>query len=265
MSTSFHTNATSTVRQLHFTFGADNIVSFPGTGFECKAWVGPETRALIETTLVRLRKAKLPVDPLARDLLPANGFVNSLIKREGHVLQCALSECLSANDRYLVWTGESFSVSKEADLLVRNGSEKACLASSLPYGINTSRKIELDLIVFDRHHHTLRAYEIKRGSGKLDGGKTRSTRHDLLCARTLLQSYGSTMGVQAATAETFAVIYYGRCSLPRSLTLTKDNLDEHFGMPIQEHVDAALQLYRLKAGELMESMGNDVAWEGPSC
>lgn len=233
---------------------------------ETGAEIGPLTRQCIEAKIATLDVAKLPVDPLVHVLMPRGGvLINSLVIREGHVLQRAITEVLSTNPRYVVWTEQNFAISKGADLLMRSDDGGDYEGSDLRYGVDTARNVDLDIVVYDRVYQSLCAYEVKRGAGKLDNGKARSTKQDLLTARLLLASYGRGKGFTVESVDVFGIFYYGNRSLPRPMSISGDELDEHFGMSVQEPVEAALNLYRRMAREMMNRMDSDDAAEMPSC
>ena len=215
--------------------------------------LGSETDRVIQATLARLGQRVLTNDPLALGMnAPNNAMVSSLIKREGHVLQQALTEALQSS-RYQVWTERTFAVSSSADLIARTSSEETCRKSDLPYGLDACRTIEIDLVVYDTQTRSLSSYEVKRGGSRLDGGKTRSTLQDLRCARMQLRSYGHFHGLHVDHVESYIVSYYGQRSLPLSWSLSGAQLDQHFEQPVTRYVNAALDHYREQARSLFLS------------
>ena len=75
---------------------------------------------------------------------------------------------------------------------------------------------------------------------------------DVLCVQVLLKSYGQErQSVQSTSSQ--VIFYYGKCSLPAPYSLTKNELDAHFGWntagPVEE-VNAYLreQLFAILVG-----------------
>lgn len=110
------------------------------------------------------------------------------------------------------------------------------IGTDYPYS-DGQRTLQVDAIVFDKSKGTLKAYEIKRGSGLHDSGKRRSMLRDTLCVQILLKSYGKERGLVPKDALSHIIFYYGKCSIPKPFSLTGAELDEHFGWPIHEAVE----------------------------
>lgn len=107
------------------------------------------------------------------------------------------------------------------------------------------------MIAFDHADGMIRAYEVKRGNGAFDAGKIRSIKRDLLCLQLLLRSYGETAGLKPLAGEAKIVFYYGIRSIPPPWSLTKADLDQHFGFPVVERVEEANNYFKAKLHELL--------------
>jgi hypothetical protein len=94
------------------------------------------------------------------------------------------------------------------------------------------RTLQIDIIVNDTLHRSLRAYEVKRGNGEHDAGKVRSIMRDLICTHVLLKSYGVAHGHAVDHAEAKTIYYHGVRSIPAPISLVRDELDEHFEYPV---------------------------------
>jgi hypothetical protein len=138
-----------------------------------------------------------------------------------------------------VWSDPAYSVSAAADALVGSSKLSDCLKSQLPYG-ETRRSLQIDIVVYDTVHRSLRTYEVKRGNGEHDAGKVRSIMRDFICTHVLLKSYGHGRGHDVDHAEAKIIYYYGVRSVPAPLSLVREELDEHFEYPVVDADDAAL-------------------------
>ena len=123
----------------------------------------------------------------------------------------------------------------------------------LPYD-GTGRKVQLDIVLFDKRIDSLRAYEVKRGNGQFDAGKKRSILTDLLCTQALLRSYGQKKGYKASIAEVRLISYYGVRALPDPLNIFGESLDDHFVFTVQQPVERVNEYFRERIYELLEEV-----------
>lgn len=208
---------------------------------------------IVDDTITALARAKFIEDPIAGSRHSRNtSIMSSAYKRHGKILEAALRESLKESNRHKVWHDDKFRISRAADALVGAQSEEQCRHSELPYG-DKVRTIQVDMIAFDHADGVIRAYEVKRGNGQFDSGKIRSTKRDLLCLQLLLRSYGEVSGVKPSAGEAKIVFYYGLRSIPAPWSLTKSDLDHHFGFPVVERVEEANEYFRSKLHELLEA------------
>jgi hypothetical protein len=208
---------------------------------------------VVDATIQALAETRFIEDPVAgAKYSRSTSIVSSAYKRHGHILETALRESLRESNRHRVWQEDTFRVSRAADGLVSSQSEDACRQSSLPYG-DAVRTLQVDMVAFDEADQTIRAYEVKRGNGQFDAGKIRSIRRDLLCVQVLLKSYGEVAKLSPVAAESRIIFYYGVRSIPRPWSLTKDELDDHFGYPVTEKVEAVNDYFRSKLHALLEA------------
>jgi hypothetical protein len=115
------------------------------------------------------------------------------------------------------------------------------------------RNVQIDMVAFDHADGIIRAYEVKRGNGQFDSGKIRSIKRDLLCVQLLLKSYGEAAGVKPVRGEAKIIFYYGKRSIPPPWSLTRGDLDKHFGYPVVEKIEQANDYFRAKLHELLEA------------
>jgi hypothetical protein len=206
---------------------------------------------VVDDTIRALAAKKFVKDPIAGAAYSrSTSIVSSAYKRHGGILETALRESLKESNRHRVWQEDVFRVSRAADSLVGSQSEEQSRQSSLPYG-DSVRTLQIDMIAVDDADKTIRAYEVKRGNGHFDAGKIRSIRRDLLCIQVLLKSYGDLAKLSPIAAESKIIFYYGMRSIPPPWSLTKPELDEHFGYPVTEKIEQANEYFRTKLHELL--------------
>ena len=123
----------------------------------------------------------------------------------------------------------------------------------LPYD-GTGRKLQIDVILFDKRIDSLRSYEVKRGNGEFDAGKTRSILTDILCTGALLRSYGEKKGFKASIVEARLISYYGVRALPDPLNIFGLDLDDHFVFSVYEPVERVNEYFRDRVYQLLDEV-----------
>lgn len=211
--------------------------------------LGPE----VDSTVERLSAKRFAPDPLAgKHFSRMVSLFSSAYKRHGYILESAILQRLTQNPDYDVWTDPKFSVSKVADELVAKliPDPSQAIGREVPYG-DEARTLQVDIIVWDKKRKSITAYEIKRGHGDHDSGKKRSIQRDLLCVQVLLKNYAISKGLKPKSASSRIIFYYGRCSIPKPFSLTKDELDEHFRMSVHAEVEAVNMHFRRRLFEIL--------------
>lgn len=204
-------------------------------------------RPEIDATIASLNAKNFTADPIAGDKYSKIvSVVSSAYKRHGHILERAILECLKANDRFEVWQDPLLSISDTADLMVNSfaGNIEAACNANIAYADIGTRTIQVDALIYDRHSKSLSAYEIKRGFGLHDSGKKRSILRDLLCLQVVLKSYGERRDFDVQSARSQIIFYYGKRSLPAPISLIREELDGHFGIPMVDHIELVNAYYR---------------------
>jgi hypothetical protein len=209
-------------------------------------------KPLVDETVRRLAVNAFRDDPIAGGhYARATSIVSSAYNRHGKILEAAIFERLRDNNRLSVWSDPTFAVSPAADALVGSSTRADCFKSQLPYG-ETKRTLQIDIVVYDNLHRSLRTYEVKRGNGQHDAGKVRSIMRDLICTHVLLKSYGEGRGHGVDHAEAKIIYYYGVRSVPAPISLVREELDDHFEYPVVDAVEQVNTYFRDRLHELLE-------------
>lgn len=205
----------------------------------------------IEKTIDSLNEKEFRVDPIAgEEYSRSTSVISSAYKRHGKIIESAMKERLKDHNDFVVWDEPLFKVSQAANILSGNAAD--CVGASLNYG-DEIRTVQIDLIVYDKNDHTLRAYEIKRGNGSFDAGKKRSIMRDLLSTHVLLKSYGEQRGYEIELAEAKIIFYYGVRSIPEPYSLVGDELNEHFGLDLVAAVEQVNEHFRLQLFRILQN------------
>jgi hypothetical protein len=182
-----------------------------------------------------------PEDPvIGPDLSRAMSTLGSVVKRHGGLIELGIAGALVASDRYLVLTNVTLPVTKAAaQLLDAKNSEQALAKIKLSADSEAEGIVNVDLVVVDPDARWAGAYEIKRGNGATEHGKRRPIMRKLSAARLVLASYVRQAGYGTMEMVTSGVIdYYGASGFAPDFTLSRDQLDAHFGVPVVATVEA---------------------------
>jgi hypothetical protein len=193
----------------------------------------------IENTIKRLDSKAFDPDPIAGPhFSKITSVMSSAYKRHGYILERSILEALKLCPHFEVWRDPIFEVPSAVDHIVAGsiGEPTKLIGTDYPYSAG-QRTLQVDALVFDKNAGTLRAYEVKRGSGFHDSGKRRSMLRDTLCVQILLKHYGKGRGIDANSALSQIIFYYGKCSIPKPFSITGAEMDEHFNWPVYEAVD----------------------------
>lgn len=182
-----------------------------------------------------------PIDPvIGQELSRAFSTVNSVVKRHGLLLQHGLGQALAASGRFDVMHEVPMPITEAAhELLTSENSARDLARIQLKSDANVLRMITVDLIVIDNESHWAGAYDVKRGNGATESRKRRPIEHDLRAARLVLASFLEKHGYEDIRKVTTGVIdYYGGSGFNKDIKLTKEQLDDHFGVPVLATVEA---------------------------
>jgi hypothetical protein len=182
-----------------------------------------------------------PADPLiGLELSRAISCIGSVVKRHGRLIEMGIAGALIASDRFIVVPNAELPLTKgAAQLLDAKNSDENLSKIKLSVDSEADGIVTVDLVVVDPEAGWAGAYEIKRGNGVTEHGKRRPIVRKLKAARLVLASYVRQLGYGHVETVTSAVIdYCGASGFDPNFTLTRDQLDAHFGVPVVATVDA---------------------------
>lgn len=212
-------------------------------------------RPVVDATIERLAQKTFCCDPLmGEENSRITSVVSSAYKRHGSILEAAILECLRTFDKFEVWNDPGLSISNAADALAATymTNPEAALSANIAHSGPATRTLQVDLLVYDHERDTVASYEVKRGAGAHDAGKRRSMLRDLICTQVVLKSYAKErLNMPCHRATSHIIVYYGAESFG-PFTLTRDDLDEHFGVPIVEQVEEVNAYYRGRVEQLLQ-------------
>jgi hypothetical protein len=211
----------------------------------------------IEKTIQRLDAKQFTPDPIAgKHFSKITSILSSAYKRHGYILERAISEALKQCPHFEVWRDDQFHVPPAVDHIVDGSIREPTklIGTDYPYCAD-GRTLQVDVLVFDRNTGSLKAYEVKRGTGLHDSGKRRSMLRDVLCVQVLLKSYGKQRTLDVKQAFSHIIFCYGKCSIPKPFAITGAELDEHFGCPVQEAVEEVNLYFQKRLFSILSGAG----------
>ena len=186
-------------------------------------------------------------DPvIGPDLSRAISVVGSVVKRHGLLLQSTAAHALAASGRFEVLVDAEIPIVDAAnELLLARNSIDDLARISIRADAAAERIVTMDLAVIDEEVGWAGIYEMKRGNGLVDGRTRRPIEHDLKAARLVLPSYLAKRGYKNITRVTAGVIdYYGSAGFHKDLKISRDDLDEHFQVPVRDSLDRVTSCLR---------------------
>ncbi|MDQ2079045.1 hypothetical protein RA307_02545 [Xanthobacteraceae bacterium Astr-EGSB] len=182
-----------------------------------------------------------PADPLIDSELSGGlSTISSVVKRHGWLLQTTTAHALAASGRFVVWTDVPLPLTKAARALLDGKNSRTDLARiRLPADSEADRMVTFDLVVVDPVAAWAGVYEMKRGNGTTETRKRLPIEQSLQAGRLVLPSFLEKLGYKGIERVTSAVIdYYGNAGFSPDLTLTREQLDAHFSVPVVATVEA---------------------------
>ena len=67
----------------------------------------------------------------------------------------------------------------------------------------------------------------------------------------LLKSYGKKKGYDVKKVGAYIIFYYGKCSLGKPVSLTKEGLHGHFSLPLIKKVEEVNEYFRKRLYSLL--------------
>lgn len=199
----------------------------------------------LNAALTKLADTSFRSDPIGgAKYSRATSIISSAYKRHGQILGRALLERLKDCGRFQVWTEDEFKLGPASRLELQKAMPPAAYREiSMLYG-EYDQTIPVDLLVFDSATGGIGSYNVKRGNGEYDAGKKRLILNELLRTQMHLRDYARSMGLPARGATAYIVFYYGLRSIPEPFSLVGDDLDQHFGFPVQAAIEAVNARFR---------------------
>lgn len=180
------------------------------------------------------------IDPIVGpELSRSFSFVNSVIQRHGMLIQRTLADTLAESGRFEVMSETPIAItSTAADLLASKNSDRDLARIRLESDTKAIRMVNIDLIVVDLETGWAGAYDVKRGNGETSWRARRPIEHDLRAVRLVLASHLKKFGHRVEDISSGIIDYYGSSGFSRDIKVTRDQLDEHFGVPVAGRIDA---------------------------
>ena len=187
---------------------------------------------------------------LGPELSALKGPLDSVCKRHGLLIEKAIAAALASADHLEVMSQVSVPVGRAALDLVRANTERVTRDVALPAG-DAERSVILDVAVFDWMKRRLSLVSVKRGGGAQGGKAARDDRLELRAAAMVLRSLMTAQGFPVAEAEVVVVDWMGRSGIVTGTVLTRETIDDHFGVAVAATVEAMTARFAAGIAERM--------------
>lgn len=176
---------------------------------------------------------------LGEALTQLRGPLDSLSKLHGYLIEEGIAHGFVAlGDRFDVLTQVSVPVPKEALSLVEANKLDKLEKINFPLADGRGKRVSIDILVFDHETGDLHVVSVKRGGGAQGGQAARDARKDLSAAGLMLKNLMLSKGYPVLNVKKVLVDWYGRSGIIARKTVTRETIDDHFGIPIAETVEA---------------------------
>jgi len=207
--------------------------------------------AAVDATLDDVFSRAYHVDELLGPELSAlKGPLDSVCKRHGLLIEKAIAAALASADHLEVMSQVSVPVGRAALDLVRANTERVTRDVALPAG-DAERSVILDIAVFDWRLRRLSLVSVKRGGGAQGGKAARDDRLELRAAAMVLRTMMVVQGFPVVDVEVVVVDWMGRSGIVTGTVLTRETIDDHFGVPVAATVEAMTARFAAGIAERM--------------
>lgn len=208
--------------------------------------------ASLIASVERAATGALQADFVADPLLGAglglfNSFLSSSVKRHGGLIEVAICEALERSGEYLVLRQVEMPITDAAESIVATNTPESLVGLTASAHGPYRRVAFFDLIAIHLKTGAAKIIEIKRGSGVTEVRKRRLIERDLRCAKLQLASFlRPRFDCEPRSYESWLLDYYGRSGFSDSLTITREGINQLFGVPVRELVEAVTDRLRVE-------------------
>jgi hypothetical protein len=200
----------------------------------------PALRAVATEAVSAALAAEFPHDALlGKDLSRAVSVINSVVKRSGHVIERVLADTLQSHG-LIVYRSVAMPVTQAAENVVTTNPIEVLKTVRIKADSEAKRNVFIDLLVINLRRSSAMIYELKRGGGVTEQRKRVPIEHNLRCCSLQLHSFVRQLGHDVETVGCHIVDYYGASGFDPFMTIKRDQLDEHFGLPVADMIESAL-------------------------
>jgi len=222
-----------------------------------KSLVLEKLKVLVDQKVKSLsNKPNFRKDPIGGKYAWPTSVISSAYKRHGAILEEAIVERLKEANHLDVIIEDKFCVSDKANTYAIQSGKDFTDMQGVNYKYRTKdvkRTLQVDAIVYNKQNKIVSSYEIKRGNGNFDAGKTRSIRLDILCTNSLLKDYyRKKTGINPNAAYSYIICYYGLRALPKPFSLISNELDGHFNFKVCEEVEKVNDYFKRCIHKMIE-------------
>ncbi|ORE93259.1 hypothetical protein [Aurantimonas sp. 22II-16-19i] len=202
----------------------------------------------------------LPNDAVLGAFSTIGSITRSITTRAGQAIPVVIAEGLRTDERLVVLREVEMPITRTAADIIRQNADDHPVLLSHEEAI--ARRFIVDLVVIEKEHRHAMLYDSKRGAAALSSckGVLDLLRGAALTGASALRG----IGYDVATVSYGIIDRYGRTGADPTRTIGPDKLDEHFGVPLRQTLDAFdVILGRMLAAQLGPLAASIVALSRP--
>ena len=207
----------------------------------------PQVRSAIDRKVADLAQVQPNPDPaIAPWARQVASVVRGIQAFEGGVIAQVIPLTLSSAPHLNVVAQPKVNLPQRALESVEQGVQDV----AFEYTEGSGPDRQMDYVCFDARNGLIQFVECKRGRHQIGADHQRARLKDDAVLELVGRSYARKKFRQIASGcQCLTVSYYGNTGLPENRTVRASELDEHYGWPVREQVEAHLHYFRIRLNE----------------
>lgn len=216
----------------------------------------------VDRILGRITTGAVHFDPLLDpDLSRLHTRIAAALTHHGFLLQNSLRDALRESRFLTIIDQPEVFIAPMVDEFVQRQPIEACLNSQLAYE-PSGRRLRPDQLVLDHRDNSATFYEVRRAASPRGSGHWRRPIQDTLALRVLAASYARNLGYRVALGSAYLIAYYGGHKMPSELVIDRTGLDDHFGFPVMDRIEAETSHYQAELRRILPLPSLVLEWMG---
>ncbi len=177
-------------------------------------------------------------DPILGELSRMHSIARTVTREHGLLLEEAIAVGLRRSGKIEVSRGIRFPITDAARSLVASNRVETLDRVRLTFDGEARSAFDLDLAAVSTDGSRAWAVDVKRGCGSTSGSRRAQTERELLSVKLLLRSFFRQQGYPVDDVAVAVVDVYGAGGFGSGFTVTRKGVDDFFGVPVLDIIDA---------------------------